>query len=331
MKIRIHRLLSSGGASAFGGTAQEDVESQLRLKSTQGGKTMRAKVIEVLRIKKTIPSLALLLALVPAGMAQDVTFSKTRYSSPKQRAEVFVNLSITDSKILIKSKKVSKKIPTIDMEIPFSSIDAMSYELASRHRVQEGTAVMAVSLGAGAIVMGTKTKSHWLAIDYHEGAAKQSTVLQLDKSEYENVIATLEARTGKHITVLDSKTSSLNPTKMSKDMDEVIPFGMDKVVAALKPAMESVGCKVKKATDTRIECKRDRGYSEQTGGGGEKVTATLEAQGAQTHIRIWTGKGFTGKVGKDNWSTPVYQELMKILQEPPKASFLKPSSKVPDA
>ena len=121
---------------------------------------------------------------------------------------------------------------------------------------------MAASLGAGAILMTTETKSHWLAIEYQQGDAKQSTVLQLDKSEYENVIATLEARTGKHIAVLDSKTSSLNPTAESKDMDEVIPFGMDKVVAALKPALESMGCKVTHAKATRIECKRDRGYSE---------------------------------------------------------------------
>jgi hypothetical protein len=131
-------------------------------------------------MKKTILSLTLILALGLAGLTQDVTFSKTKYSSVKQPKEADVNLSITDSKILIKGKKVSKKVPLIDMEIPFSSIDAMSYELASRHRVQEGTALMAASLGTGAILMTTKTKSHWLAIEYQQGDAKQSTVLQLD-------------------------------------------------------------------------------------------------------------------------------------------------------
>lgn len=87
-------------------------------------------------------SLTLILALVSAGLAQDVTFSKTKYSSVKQPKEADVNLSITDSKILIKGKKVSKKVLAIDMEISYSSIDAMSYELASRHRVAEGGALM---------------------------------------------------------------------------------------------------------------------------------------------------------------------------------------------
>lgn len=262
-------------------------------------------------------SLALILALVPAGLAQVATFSKTRYSSVKQPKEADVNLSLTDSKIVIKSKKVSKKMPAVDIEIPYSSIDAMSYELATRHRVAEGGALMAASLGAGAVLMATKTKSHWLTIEYHEGGAKQSTVLHLDKSEYQDVISALEANTGKQIAMLNSKTSPLNPTAGSKDMDEVVPFGRDKVAAALKSAMESEGCNVTNATGDRIECKRARGGSERTGFGGEKVTATMEAKGGQTRVRIWTGKGFTGRVGKHNWSTPIYQEMMKSLQTPP--------------
>lgn len=265
---------------------------------------------------KPMLSLALILALVPASLAQDVNFSKTGYSTAKQPKEAGVDLSITDTKILIKGKKLGKKATGIDMEIPYSSIDAMSYELASRHRLAEGGPLLVLSPAAGVILMATKTKSHWLAIEYREGDAKQLTVLRLDKSEYRNVIAALEARTGKHIAVLDSKHSSLNPTAESKNMDEIVPFRVDKVGAALKSAMESDGCKVTEATDVRIDCKRGRGGSERTGFGGEKVTATLEAKGEQTRVRIWTGKGFVGRVGKKNWSTAIYQEMMKSLQKP---------------
>jgi hypothetical protein len=267
-------------------------------------------------MRKPMLSLALILALVPAGLAQDVTFSKTRYSSVKQPKEVDVTLTITNSKILIKSKKVNKKLKAIEMEIPYSSIDSISYELAVRHRVGEGAAVMAVSLGAGAVVMFTKTKSHWLDIEYREGDAKQLTVLRLDKSEYKNVIATLEAKTGRHIAILDSKASPLNPTAGSENVDEVVPFEMERVAAALKTAMESEGCNVKRTSENRLECKRGRGGSERTGFGGEKVTATLQAKGDQTRVRIWTGKGFTGRLGKHNWSTPIYQEMLKTLQKP---------------
>lgn len=248
--------------------------------------------------------------LVPAGRAQDVTFSKTRYSSVKQPKEADVVLTITDSKILIKGKNADG----IDLEIPYSSIDSMTYEVAARHR----TELIGFS---PAMALALKTKSHWLDLEYHQGDSKQLTTLRLDKSEYQKVIATLEARTGKHIAALESKKSPLNPTVGSKDMDELVPFRMDAVAAAMKPAMESVGCNVTEATAKRLECKRPwaKGYDvERTGAGNEKVTAKLEAKGEQTRVRISTEKGFRGRLVKKNWSTPIYEEMMKTLQQPPK-------------
>ena len=255
------------------------------------------------------------LALSQVGRADEVTFSKSRYSSVKLRREVDVRLTLTDSKILIDAKK-TKKGSEVNLEIPFSSIDGVTYEIASRHRTGEGASVMLLSLGAGAVVMATKTKSHWLDIEYHEGDTKQLTVLRLDKSEYEQVLATLEARTGKHIKRIDAKNSNLNPTAMSKDVDEVVPFKMDAVVAAVKPAMESMGCNVTEAKGSHVLCKRARSDSERTGYGGEKITAELKPKGDQTHVRIWTGKGFVGRMRKNNWSTPIYNEMMKNLQQP---------------
>jgi hypothetical protein len=266
-------------------------------------------------MRKTILSLTLILTFVSVGAAQDLTFSKTKDASVKLPREVAVNLMLTDSQILIKSKKVSKKIPAIDTEIPYSSIEAMSHELSNRHRVQEGAALVGLSPAAGLILMTTKTKGHWLVIEHHEGDAKQLTVLRLDKSEYENVIAALEARTDKKVALLDAKTSPFNPTLRSKDVDEVVPFRMDKVVAALKPAMESVACKVTHETANRVECKR-KGVitSERTGLGNGKITAKLEARGEQTRVRIRSHKVHRG--ARRNWSTPIYQEMMENLQTP---------------
>jgi hypothetical protein len=99
-------------------------------------------------------------------------------------------------------------------------------------------------------------------------------------------------------------------------VDEVIPFAMDKVVAALESAMESEDCKVVHESADRIECKRTRGYSysAQMGYGGESVTAILEAKGEQTHVHISTGKGFYGRLGKKNWSVPIYEDMVKGLK-----------------
>lgn len=253
---------------------------------------------------------------VSPARAQDVIFNKTKYSSVKQPKESEVALTITDSKMVIRGKKENG----VSAEIPFATIDAMSYELSARHRVAEGASVMLLSPGVGAVMMATKTKSHWLNVEYHDATAKQEMVLRLDKSEYEKVLATLESRTGKPIARLDSKTSALNPTANSKDMDETIPFQKDAVAAALKPAMESVGCKVTEEKAKHIECKRDRGYSDRTGNGGEKITADLQAKGEQTRVRIRTFKGTLGRLEKKNWSTPIYQEMMKTLQQPAQAS-----------
>jgi len=101
------------------------------------------------------------------------------------------------------------------------------------------------------------------------------------------------------------------------DVDETIPFPMDKVMAAVKPAMESVSCNVKESSADHVECKRPRVATDWRFNdvGGESVTALLEAQGDQTRIRITTGKGFYGRLGKDSWSMPIFQEMMKRLQQ----------------
>jgi hypothetical protein len=42
--------------------------------------------------------------------------------------------------------------------------------------------------------------------------------------------------------------------------------------------------------------------------------------GDQTRVRIWTGKGFSGRGGKKNWSMPIYQEMLKGLGKPEPAA-----------
>jgi hypothetical protein len=109
---------------------------------------------------------------------------------------------------------------------------------------------------------------------------------------------------------VDSAASALVPSAGTANVDEVIPFAMDKVMAAVKPAMEIKDCHVTEATADRVECKRPRGREN----GGESVTAELEAQGDQTRVRITTGLGLLGRMAKSNWSTPIYEEMVRGLQ-----------------
>jgi hypothetical protein len=87
----------------------------------------------------------------------------------------------------------------------------------------------------------------------------------------------------------DSVTSSFDSAWMSVDVDEVIPFAMDKAAAALKPAMESQECNVTAESAGRVECKRPRGRtsSEHSGYGGESVTAVLERRETR---RTWSSR-----------------------------------------
>jgi hypothetical protein len=109
---------------------------------------------------------------------------------------------------------------------------------------------------------------------------------------------------------VDSTASALVPSAGNVNVDEVVPFEMDKVAAAVKPAMEMKNCSVTEATASRVECKRSRGW----GYGGESVTAELEEQGGQTRVRITTGLGVVGRTDKRNWSIPIYEEMVRILQ-----------------
>ncbi len=73
---------------------------------------------------------------------------------------------------------------------------------------------------------------------------------------------------------------------------------------------------MKEERANRIICKRGiECGSERTGTGGEEVTASLEASGSQTRVRIVTGKGFVGRMGKKNWSTSIYKGMMNRLQD----------------
>ncbi len=119
-------------------------------------------------------------------------------------------------------------------------------------------------------------------------------------------------------TTFGSITRAFDPNYFTVDVDDVVPFAMDQVVAALKPAMESQDCKVTEASATRIACKRPRVHAtwNDAGSGGESVTATLETKGNQTHVMITTDQGFSGRLtGKKNWSTLVFEGMINNLQK----------------
>jgi hypothetical protein len=96
----------------------------------------------------------------------------------------------------------------------------------------------------------------------------------------------------------------------SLDVDDRVAFPIQNVAAAVKYAMDRVGCSVQKESPSRIQCRRHHGYSDLTGAGGEIVTASLEAQGPGTHLRIVSKKV---AARNRNWSTPIFEDMEREL------------------
>jgi hypothetical protein len=242
-----------------------------------------------------------------SARAQDVTFDKVYYAAPTLKTEPAVSLRISETQIGITGKK-PKEFGSL--AISFATIDSMTYEFATRHRIAEGGRTMLLSTSLGLILMATKTTSHWLDIHYHDDSGAHTATLQLDKTEYESILSTLKARTGKPIAETSAATSDVNPTAESSDTDDVVPYPMEALIAAVKPAMADVGCKVTVEKPDRIECKRPRGGAEINGPGGEKVVATFQAAGDKTKVHIETDRGFNSHMAKKNWSSPIFKGMM---------------------
>jgi hypothetical protein len=107
-----------------------------------------------------------------------------------------------------------------------------------------------------------------------------------------------------------------DPSKESKDVDQTVAYPIARVLDAARQAMATYGCDSKKDKEKAdyLECTRDRHVGVMVGSGGEKVTVKLSEKGNETRVEIKTGKGFVGRLGKKNWSTPIFTEMMKTLK-----------------
>ena len=148
-------------------------------------------------MKRLVYVMTAMLALLSLANAQ--TFHKTKMIDPKGK-EVPVEVEFDTTKQSLGVKTLGQ--PLVD--VPYSTIEKLSYERASRRRVKEGALVMIGSLGVGGIVMLTKSKNHWFYVDYKQpdGTAKTLT-LKLDKNEYERVLKIATEQTGKEVETLE--------------------------------------------------------------------------------------------------------------------------------
>ena len=149
------------------------------------------------RAKKAIALAVIALSLTTITAAEDNAFGGVKLADVKgQQADARLIFSDSNRNLVI-------RVADRDfVAIPYDQLDRVSYEYTKKHRITQGAIVMAASLGAGAIVMLTKSKSHWLYIDFHEQDAAKNIVLRMDKGEYKKVLEAVKVHTGKEVEFL---------------------------------------------------------------------------------------------------------------------------------
>lgn len=136
-----------------------------------------------------------------------------------------------DARLIFSDESKSVVVRSLDREIaniPYANIDKFSYDYAKKHRITQGAVVMVASLGAGAIVMLTKSKSHWLYIDFHEQNAPKSIVLRMDKNEYKRIFEAVKSHTGKEVEFTGEAAKAKDKNKDKNKTDKAGDKDKDK-------------------------------------------------------------------------------------------------------
>ena len=146
---------------------------------------------------KTLFAVLLVLCAVNAAPGDDVAFRNVKVADAKGKQ--------ADASLLFNGGNKSMVVRVADRDfvsIPYDKIDKLSYEYSKKHRITQGAIVMVASLGAGAVVMLTKSKSHWLYVDYRQESGAATLVLRMDKKNYKTILNTAKEQTGKQVAFL---------------------------------------------------------------------------------------------------------------------------------
>lgn len=141
-------------------------------------------------VKKIPSALLFVLISVSLGHSEEASFNSVKIpeSNGKQTKAV---LTFSDARKAIEVHPVKGSAVTI----PYSQIYKCSYEFTKKRRVSEGSIAMA-PLGVGAVMMLTKSKSHWLEIEYRADSVTNTFLLRMDKRDYVHILEALKTHTG---------------------------------------------------------------------------------------------------------------------------------------
>lgn len=141
-------------------------------------------------MRKIVPYVLLTVIAASLGWADDTSFRRIEVADAKGR-QIKAVLTFNDAHKAMEVQPAKGNL----VSIPYAQIDQCSYEYTQHHRVNEAT-VATAPVGVGVVMMFTKSKSHWLEIDYHDGEQPHAFVLRMDKHNYIRILDALKAHTG---------------------------------------------------------------------------------------------------------------------------------------
>ena len=147
-------------------------------------------------MRKIIPAFVLVILLIAQSFADETSFRGVRLPDLKGKQRKAV-LTFSDNDKAVEVRPIKADPVTV----PYAEIDKVSYEFTKRHRINEGT-VFTAPVGVGAVMMLTKSRSHWLEIDYHEQETPKALVLRMDRHEYLKILDAIKTHTGKEAEIL---------------------------------------------------------------------------------------------------------------------------------
>lgn len=148
-------------------------------------------------MKKIFSALLALFLLANFSLAEETSFKRVKVPDLKgHQSKAVLTFSDNDKAIEVRPVKGNA------MSIPYAQIDRFSYEFTQKHRIKQGAIVMVGSIPGGAIVMMTRSRSHWLEIDYFDQEIPKAYVVRMDKHDYLHILDAVKTHTGKDAEIL---------------------------------------------------------------------------------------------------------------------------------
>lgn len=132
-----------------------------------------------------------------AAAAEETIFRDVQFPSAKGEL-ANATLRFSDDDKMVEVRVSDGRVLTVQ----YSQVDTMSYEYTKKHRLKQAVALGMLSPATGVIIAFTKSKNHWLEIDFYDQDKPRALVLKLDKRNYQKVCDAAKAHTGKDVAMI---------------------------------------------------------------------------------------------------------------------------------